>query len=92
MSKQPAYWNKAKKYLSSKDRIMRNLIIKYSDDLFFGSDAIIWDRSLNWCLNYDHNDMFYFGKDRIDNADIRSEEISENNDMMKALILKHQKK
>ena len=42
MSKQPAYWNKAKKYLSSKDRIMRNLIIKYSDanltsrkDVFF---------------------------------------------------------
>ena len=31
MSKQPVYWNKAKKYLSKKDKIMRNLIYKYSD-------------------------------------------------------------
>ena len=31
MSKQPAYWNKAKKYLSRKDDIMKNLIIRYSD-------------------------------------------------------------
>ena len=31
MSKQPEYWNKAKKYLSKKDRIMKNLINKYSD-------------------------------------------------------------
>ena len=42
MSNQPAYWNKAKKYLSKKDRIMKNLIKKYSDanltsrkDVFF---------------------------------------------------------
>ncbi|MDT7833131.1 hypothetical protein RQM59_12110 [Flavobacteriaceae bacterium S356] len=44
------------------------MIIKFSDDLFFGSDAVIWDRTLNWCLNYDHNDAFYFGKDRIGNT------------------------
>ena len=31
MSKQPSYWNKAKKYLSRKDNIMKNLIIRYSD-------------------------------------------------------------
>ena len=42
MSKQPVYWNKAKKYLSKKDNVMRNLIYKYSDanltsrkDVFF---------------------------------------------------------
>ena len=42
MSKKPAYWNKAKKYLSKKDSIMRNLIKKYTDanltsrkDVFF---------------------------------------------------------
>ena len=42
MSKKPSYWNKAKKYLSKKDSIMRNLINKYSDanltsrkDVFF---------------------------------------------------------
>jgi hypothetical protein len=68
------------------------MVIKFSDELFFASDAVIWDRTLNWCLNYDHNDVFYFGKDRIDNSDIRSNEIKQNNDMMQALIDKHQKK
>ena len=29
MSKTPSYWNKAKKYLSEKDKVMFNLIIKY---------------------------------------------------------------
>ena len=42
MSKQPPYWNKAKSYLSKKDRTMKLLIKKYSDanlttrkDVFF---------------------------------------------------------
>ena len=42
MSKKPSYWNKAIKYLYKKDRIMRNLINRYSDanltsrkDVFF---------------------------------------------------------
>ena len=42
MSKQPLYWNKAKRYLSKKDRTMKLLINKYSDanlttrkDVFF---------------------------------------------------------
>jgi len=42
MSKTPTYWNKAKKYLIKKDKIMKKLIKKYSDknlttrkDVFF---------------------------------------------------------
>ena len=42
MSKQPSYWSEAKKYLSKKDKVMKNLIKKYSDasltsrkDVFF---------------------------------------------------------
>ena len=31
MSKKPKYWNKAIKYLSKKDRVMRKLIKKYND-------------------------------------------------------------
>ena len=30
MSKTPKYWNKAKKYLSNKDKVMKLLIKKYS--------------------------------------------------------------
>ena len=42
MSKTPQYWNKSKKFLSKKDKVMRSLIEKYSDtnlttrkDVFF---------------------------------------------------------
>ena len=42
MNKPPKYWNKAKKYLSKKDRVMKNLIEKYKNktlttrkDIFF---------------------------------------------------------
>ena len=42
MNKSPKYWNKGKKYLSKKDRVMKNLINKYKEktlttrkDIFF---------------------------------------------------------
>ena len=42
MSNPPQYWNKSKKFLSKKDKVMRSLIKKYSDtnlttrkDVFF---------------------------------------------------------
>ena len=42
MTKPPKYWNKAKKYLSKKDKVMKNLIYKYKEktlttrkDIFF---------------------------------------------------------
>ena len=42
MKESPAYWNKAKKYLSKKDKVINHLISKYKDgclitrnDVFF---------------------------------------------------------
>lgn len=40
------------------------MVIKFSDNLFFSSDEIIWDKTLDWTLIFDHNDVFYFGKNR----------------------------
>ena len=34
MSKSPTYWNKAKKVLSKKDKVMKKLILKYKDGSF----------------------------------------------------------
>jgi len=41
------------------------MAIHYSANLFFGHDTTIWDRTLNWALYYDHNDVFYFAKNRF---------------------------
>jgi len=64
------------------------MIIKFSDELFFGSDEIIWDKTLNWALIFDHNDVFYFGKNRNFNAEKHSEEITE----IKKMINKNHRK
>ena len=54
MTKTPKYWNKAVRYLSKKDRILKGLIIKYNDkilttrkDIFFS--LCKYNRSTNKC-------------------------------------------
>ncbi|MEL7118310.1 MAG: hypothetical protein AAFO07_02685 [Bacteroidota bacterium] len=50
------------------------MVIKFSHELFFGTNELIWDRTLNWVLTYDHNEAFYFAKDRIFNTEIEQQE------------------
>lgn len=50
------------------------MVIKFYENLFFASDEIIWDETLNWVLISDHNDIIYFLKNRIFNADKHSDE------------------
>jgi hypothetical protein len=40
------------------------MIIHYSADIFF-QDLTVWDKTINWGLYFDHNDVFSFGRNRI---------------------------
>jgi hypothetical protein len=40
-------------------------VIKYSHNLFFAYDQVVRDRTLNWALQFHHDDIFTFGKDLI---------------------------
>jgi len=51
------------------------MLIKFSGEIFFGNDEIIWDKTLNWVLAFHHDDVFYFGRNRNFNAEKHSEEI-----------------
>ncbi|MBA1339348.1 MAG: DNA-3-methyladenine glycosylase II [Pelagibacterales bacterium] len=42
MNKSPAYWNKAKKILSKKDKIMKKLIIKYKDGFLITRNDVFY--------------------------------------------------
>ncbi|WP_306643937.1 hypothetical protein [Sanyastnella coralliicola] len=66
------------------------MVIKFSDDIFFAEDVVIWDRTLNWCLNYFHHDLFCFGKDRIHNSEVRAQEMKKTKDMINDMIRKNQ--
>ena len=46
MSKKPKYWNTAKKYLSSKDKVMSSLINKYKSP----SEAVLTSRMMSFFL------------------------------------------
>ncbi|MDR3678431.1 MAG: DUF2947 family protein [Flavipsychrobacter sp.] len=41
------------------------MVIKYSHNLFFAHDQIVWDRTLNWQLEFHHDGLFTFGRDFI---------------------------
>lgn len=43
------------------------MTIKYAADLFFSSDVVVFDNSLNWCLFYYSHNKFFFGKDNVYN-------------------------
>ena len=49
MTKPPKYWNKAKKYLSKKDKVMKDLIYKYRDKtLTTRKDIFFFMQKYNW--------------------------------------------
>jgi hypothetical protein len=60
------------------------MVIKYVDHILFGSDVVIFDSTLNWCLVYFHENQLFFGKDRFYDP-------SENEQMMKDLNEKKKK-
>jgi hypothetical protein len=41
------------------------MVIHYSANIFFAYDLTVWDRTINWCLYFHHDDVFHFGSDRI---------------------------
>src|SRR5688572_16600528 len=41
------------------------MVIKYSHNLFFAHDQIVWDRSNNWMLEFHHDGLYTFGRDLI---------------------------
>jgi hypothetical protein len=41
------------------------MVIKYSQNLFFAHDLFVHDKTLNWGLEFSHDDLFTYGKDFI---------------------------
>jgi len=59
------------------------MVIKFWDGIFFASDEIIWDKTLNWVLNSHHDGVLDFSKNRIYDANKASEEIAKHNESIK---------
>ena len=51
------------------------MVIKYSAGLFFDDYQQVWDKTLNWKLEFNHG-QFTFGKDLIYNSNIEADKIS----------------
>lgn len=59
------------------------MVIKYAHRLFWANDQIVWDKSLNWKLEFHHDGEFTFGKDMIYDGQIEMQKNKEK--MEKAL-------
>ncbi len=59
------------------------MVIKNFDGLFRANDQSVWDRTLNWGLAYDHNEIFHFGKNRIYDAHVEYEKLAIRNNILK---------
>lgn len=57
------------------------MVIKYSHNLFFAYDQVIRDRTLNWALEFHHDDIFTFGKDYIFDAHLEMQQNKEKIDI-----------
>ena len=57
------------------------MVIKYSHNLFFAYDQVVRDRTLNWALQFHHDNLFTFGKDNIFDAQLEMQRNKEKLDI-----------
>ncbi|WP_316833117.1 hypothetical protein [Pedobacter aquatilis] len=57
------------------------MVIKYAHNLFAAFDQIVRDRSLNWALEFHHDNLFTFGKDNIFDAQLEMQRNNEINEI-----------
>lgn len=65
------------------------MVIKYWEGLFFANDLIIFDESLNWGLFYFHEDILYFGSDKVYNKEFEYVKTSELNELKQKFFNKN---
>lgn len=64
------------------------MVIKYWEGLFFAHDLIIFDETLNWGLFYFHEDLLYFGSDKIYDKEFEYEKTQELNELKRKFFNK----
>ena len=74
------------------------MVIKYAHNLFLGNDQTVWDKTLNWKLEFHHDGAFTFGKGLIYDGQIEIQEnkeklenaLTEMEDRKKQFLLKQE--
>lgn len=41
------------------------MVIKYAERIFWAHDSLVFDKTLNWALFYEHDGLFTFGRNRV---------------------------
>ena len=58
------------------------MVIKYWEGMFFATDLVIFDGSLNWALFYYHESQLFFGKDNVFDQEAEFEKNLEQNKLL----------
>jgi hypothetical protein len=59
------------------------MLLRFSPFIFYGDDVAVFDRSINWCLFYYHENDMFFGKDRKYDAGENERMMAELNERKK---------
>jgi hypothetical protein len=59
------------------------MMVKYVEHIFFGDDVVVFDKTLNWCLVYFHENQMFFGKDKTFDPSEDEQIMQELNDRKK---------
>ena len=64
------------------------MVIKYTEGIFFSEDVFIFDKSLNWCLFFSHDDEFTFGSEKNYDKEFYYKKTEINNELKNKYNLK----
>ena len=62
------------------------MVIKFSDVLFFGTNEILWDKTMNWVLSFDASEVFYFEDNLMFNPENRANDIEAFEDILSSVL------
>lgn len=58
------------------------MVIKFSDILFFGTDEVLWDKTMNWELSFKSSEVFHFVDNLMFDPETRANEESAMNKLI----------
>lgn len=66
------------------------MVIKFSDVLFFGTNEILWDKTMNWMLSFDASEVFHFEDNLMFNPENRANDVEAFEEILSSVLFEEE--
>lgn len=66
------------------------MVIKFSDVLFFGTNEILWDKTMNWMLSFDADEVFHFEDNLMFNPENRANDVEAFEEILSSVLFEEE--